>query len=75
MTHVSHFSSTNEILWAQVQFGKIVWVKIEIQGNESLLKIGELVHMRERGKKSEKKEERKEKEEKTFRAKVEQGEM
>ena len=31
--------------------------------------------MRERGKKREKREERKEKEEKTFRAKVEQGEM
>ena len=31
--------------------------------------------MRERGKKREKMEERKEKEEKTFRAKVEQGEM
>ena len=31
--------------------------------------------MRERGKKIEKREERKEKEEKTFRAKVEQGEM
>ena len=31
--------------------------------------------MRERGKKREKIEERKEKEEKTFRAKVEQGEM
>ena len=31
--------------------------------------------MRERGKKREKKEERKEKEEKTFRAKVDQGEM
>ena len=38
-------------------------------------KGGELVHMRERGKKREKREERKEKEEKTFRAKVEQGEM
>ena len=31
--------------------------------------------MRERGKKREKREERKDKEEKTFRAKVEQGEM
>ena len=31
--------------------------------------------MRERGKKREKREERKEKEEKTFRAKVEQGEV